>query len=201
MTEPTKGDATIPPIPLAQLPPDPAKAAAEQARALKARMQRQRSELREAEFGADADSLIWHKQEKAFCTVPRTLGLLCTLISDLSKGADAAQVYLDLWCRQFEDGFVEIEDEEEVAASCGYPGGPRGVRYWRQAMATLVRLGFIQVKPKNTRKYGFVLLLHPQDVVARIYSNPKNGRAYWKPIFDRALMRRGARRRPIPKAG
>lgn len=160
-----------------------------------------RSELRETEFGGNVDEEIWHKREKGFCTIPRTLPLLCTLIRELAKGADAARIYLDLWGRQYEDGFVEIHDEEEIAASCGYHSAHRGIRYWRKGMSELVRLGFIEVKPKNTRKYGYILLHHPDDVVNGLTSQPRSPvPVWWLGLYGRRCRDIGAKKRKIAKA-
>ena len=159
-----------------------------------------RARLRAEEFGEDAGKRIWHKGEAGFCTIPRYLSLLCTLIRHLTKGADAARVYADLWERQYEDGFVEIYDEEDIAVACGYRGGHRGIRYWREAMTELVRLGFVEVKGKNTRKYGYVLLPHPLDVVKALQENKKIAfPSGWETVFQRRLHEVGAKPRAKPK--
>jgi len=163
-------------------------------------IEKRRAEARTAEFGKDAGDRIWHKHEKGFCTVARTMPLMCTLVRELAKGADAARIYLDLWGRQHEDGFVEIHDEEEIAAACGYHAAHRGIRYWRKGMSELERLGFIEVKPRNTRKFGFVLLVHPDDAVNCLIRQPKNPvPAWWLALYERRCRETGAKRRPVPK--
>jgi hypothetical protein len=123
---------------------------------------------------------------------------LSTLIRRLAKGADAGRVYVDLWSRQYEDGLVIVHDEEEFAMACDYAEGS-GVRYWREAMAELERLGFIKVAPMNRRKYGFVRLIHPDLVVRQIYADPKStAPAWWLSMYDRALIDHGAKRRRKP---
>jgi len=126
-----------------------------------------REELRDG-LWPDADDMVWdRKAEKGFCTIPRTLPLLMSLIGRLSpknKG-DASRVYLELWTRAFDEGFVEIVDEEAHAFACGYETPGRGVRSWRERMDVLEELGFIRVKPRGSRKHGYVLLIHPHKVV------------------------------------
>src|SRR4051812_23946125 len=89
-----------------------------------------RRQLRDLIWGADVENDIWHKREKGFCTIPRWLTLIATLIRLLTRNVDASRVYMDLWSRQYEDGFLEVSDEQEFAATCGYANGPRGVRSW-----------------------------------------------------------------------
>lgn len=108
------------------------------------------------------------RDERGWGTVPRTLGLIGTLIKHLGDRLDASRVFLDLWFRNFDDGLIEVQDEVAFAAACGYARNQRGVRTWRQGMALLEELGFIRVKPKGLKKYGYVLLVHPNDAVERL---------------------------------
>src|ERR1700722_11505174 len=66
-------------------------------------------------------SELWHRTtEDGYSTIPRTLPLIMTLIDDLKgKGRDISRVYFDLWCRQIDDSFVEVNDEESFAYSSG----------------------------------------------------------------------------------
>lgn len=161
---------------------------------------RRRGLERTAVFGDLASTRIWYKVEKGFCTIPRTLPLLCTLIRELTTGADAARVYLDFWGRQHDDGFVEIVDEGDMASACGYQGAHRGVRYWRTGVKELERLGFIEVKPRGARTYGYVLLLHHDDVVKKLLmGKPNRVPAWWTELYDRRLRETGvARKRRVP---
>jgi hypothetical protein len=110
------------------------------------------------------------KTEVGFTTIPRTLPLLCALIKAITpKGeGDASRAYLDLWGRAYDEGYVDIVDEAEMALACGYAHTNRLVRTWRERMGQLEELGFISVRPKPTRHFGYVLLLHPHDVVERL---------------------------------
>lgn len=50
-----------------------------------------RLELRD-QLWPDASSVVWNrKEEKGFCTIPRTLPLVMTLIDQLEKGKDASR--------------------------------------------------------------------------------------------------------------
>lgn len=111
----------------------------------------------------------------------------------LTKNVDASRVYMDLWSRQYEDGFLEVHDEQEFAASCGYHRGARGVRSWRDAMQALEDLGFIRAKPKGQRKFGYVLLPHPFDVYSVLIETQREKiPAWWQDLFERRLIEVGA---------
>src|SRR5690348_14278808 len=115
------------------------------------------------ELWPDSESVIYDKTaETGFCTVPRTLPLITTLIRILSE-KDPSRVYMDLWFRQRDDGFVEAEDPDEMAACSGYATGTRHVRTWREKLDELQKLGFIRIMSKGTQKYRYILLLHPHD--------------------------------------
>jgi hypothetical protein len=155
---------------------------------------------RRAALWPDSHKLIYDKREESgFCTVPRTLSLVGTLIKHLSARVDPSKAYWDLWLRQRDDGFVEVEDQEEMAASCGYVRPPRNVRTWREAIDELERLGFIKVAGKGTRKYAFILLHHPHDVVQWMRdTKPNSIPDWWWSLFENRVMDIGAKLRWTP---
>jgi len=76
----------------------------------------QRRELKRNTLWADAEKNVWNrKTEKGYCTIPRTLPLIMTLIDYLSpkERGRASRVYHELWCRAYDEGFVELADEAE----------------------------------------------------------------------------------------
>lgn len=147
---------------------------------------RRRIELRD-QLWPDSARIVWDRldrKEKGFTTIPRTLPLVGTLIRHLTDRLDASRTYFDLWGRSWDGGLVEIMDEEEMAASCGYAAAKRNVRTWRERMVALERLGFIRIQPKGTRKYGYVLLVHPHDAVERLrHDNDHDVPDWWWTLF------------------
>jgi len=137
------------------------------------------------------EAQLWHRTtEDGWSTISRTLPLIMTLIDLLKPGKDASRVYLELWCRQFDDSFVQIDDEEGLAYSCGYMTPTRNVRSLRERLELLEELGFIEIKPNGSRKYGYVLLLHPHKVAKNIRernSNPEIRDKWWGAWAKRAL--------------
>lgn len=143
---------------------------------------------------SDAAEVVWNRQaEIGFFTLPRTLPLIGTLIKILGDRVDASRVYFDLWSRAFDEGLVEIDDPEAFAASVGYSKGPRSLRTWRSCIAMLRDLGFVRVRPKGTREYGYVLLLHPHDVVQELLEQRSDDiPEWWVSLFRGRIIQIGA---------
>lgn len=136
----------------------------------------------------DAGNKLWHRtSEDGYSTIPRTLPLVMTLIDDLKgKGRDISRVYLDLWCRQMDDSFVEVTDEEAFAYSSGYSTPGRNIRSWRERIEMLRELGFISVEPNGSKKYGYILLHHPHRVVLELKSKGSVSSGWWGAFSKRA---------------
>lgn len=150
-----------------------------------------RTKLRESLF-PNSKTLIWTTETgKGWSNMPRTVSLICTLIRHLSPTLDPSRIYFDLWCRNFEEGIIEIGNESDVASSCGY-AGTRRVRSWQERMSALEDLGFIQIAPLGTRKYGFVLMHHPHLVVAKWrLTDPNKLPDWWWSLFTNRLREIG----------
>jgi hypothetical protein len=145
-----------------------------------------REQLRDS-FWPNASTLVWNrKSEKGFCTVPRTLPLLLSLIKDLTKKLDASRVYLDLWCRVFDEGLIEVRDEEAHAYASGYGSPKRNIRTWQERIKTLEEFGFIKTKPSGSKKYGYILLIHPHRVVEDLKAKNQISDKWWGAYVQRA---------------
>jgi hypothetical protein len=113
------------------------------------------------------DDRAWSSEgEVGFFQVPKTVSLLMKLIGskDISGKKNAADVYLELWSNDWGQGLIEVGNESDHAFAAGYEG-TRAVRTWRERIRILERAGFIRVKPDGNREIGFILLVHPADVV------------------------------------
>jgi hypothetical protein len=126
-------------------------------------------------------SQLWdRKKAKGFCTIPRTLPLIMRLIDALSaKGKNASQVYFDLWCRAFDESFVEVSDEESFAFASGFDSPGRNIRSWRERMDALKDLGFVEVAPNGSRRFGYVLILDPHRVISKLREKGRVPANWW----------------------
>ena len=134
----------------------------------------------------DSASVVWdRKKEKGFCTIPRTLALILTLIDHLQKGKDASRVYFDLWCRAFDDYLIEVPDEEALAYSAGYTSG-RNVRTWRERIHVLEKHGFIRVESSGTKRYANIFIVDPHKVIKKLNEQGQVPRNWWNAFNQRA---------------
>ena len=156
------------------------------------------------EIWPDADKVTYHhKSEDGFFTAPRTLPMVARLAKLRSRGIDPSQVYLELWARSFDPpGFVEIVDEEECANAAGFMGGGgRSIRSWRERVRKLEELGFIRVASKGSRRYAYVLILHPHKVVQSLQDKGAVPASWWS-LFRARLRDIGAPSpEPMPSPG
>lgn len=146
-----------------------------------------REALREQVWpGSSAE--VWNRKVgKGFTTIPRTLGLIMTLIEELverKKGHDVSRVYFELWCRAFDEGFLDGPDEESCAFAAGFTT-ERSVRSWKERIDTLVELGFVRVAPRGTRPQGYILILDPHKVVKNLHEAKRVRPEWWGAYIKR----------------
>ena len=123
----------------------------------KSKLEEKRRELRDQLFSNCASELWSRKSVKGFTTIPRTLGLIMTLIEqmvDRKKGHDVSRTYFELWCRGFDDYFIEVTDVEVFAYAAGFTSKGRNVRSWEERIKSLASLGFVKVAPNGSKKQG-----------------------------------------------
>lgn len=118
---------------------------------------------------------LWHRESHdGFTTVPRTLPLICSIIDDLTKGAPASPVYLELWCRAYDEMYVSLSKSKELAFHSGFVG-QRAERTWADRIRKLNELGFISVKPGQAGPLSHALILNPYLVVKQLYDQKYPG--------------------------
>jgi hypothetical protein len=138
------------------------------------------------ELWPDVDeSRLWNRAEfTGFTTIPRTLPVFLRLIDHLDKQS-ASRVYLDLWCRAFDDYVIEVRDEYDAAFMSGYDG-QRAIRTWRERIAVLDRYGFVRTHTTPHGSYRYVLVLDPHPVIEALRENGKVDDSTW--IAYRSLL-------------
>jgi hypothetical protein len=132
------------------------------------------------------------KTRKGFTTMPRTMALIINLIDDISKqvtngkAVPAGRTYLVLRCRVFDEGFVKIDNEAVAALEAGY-AGERNVTTWRQHLAVLRDLGFIDYKNGPAGPYQYILLYNPYQVIRALNAKGMIQQAAYTALFQRAI--------------
>ncbi|MBE2244771.1 MAG: hypothetical protein IAE86_18595 [Burkholderiaceae bacterium] len=132
------------------------------------------------------------KTRKGFTTMPRTMALIINLIDDVSKqvtngkAVPAGRTYLVLWCRVFDEGFVRIDNEAVAALEAGY-AGERNVTTWRQHLAVLRDLGFIDCKDGPAGPHQYVLLYNPYQVIRALNAKGMIQQSTYTALYQRAI--------------
>jgi hypothetical protein len=128
------------------------------------------------------------EREKGWFRAPRTLPLILALMAskEVSGNQDPTRVYLELLARHIDEGVIRMSTEEDHAYAAGYEGA-RGVRSWRERMRLLERSGFIKVKQIASRKYAYVLLVHPEVVLERLKSEGQVPEQWLEAYRDRQM--------------
>lgn len=117
-----------------------------------------------------AETLWLRKNNVGFTTIPRTMSLIGRIMDQAAgKGVPVFGTYLALWCRVFDEAFVEVRNDREMAFESGFSGG-RGEVTWRSRMRILEALGFIQVRAGLASEFQYVLIFNPIKVIAAIYA-------------------------------
>lgn len=117
-----------------------------------------------------ADEDLWlRKKNVGFTTIPRTMSLIGRIMDQMAgKGFPLFGTYLALWCRVYDEGFVEIRNDRELAFESGF-SGTRGEVTWRTRMRMLRDLGFIDIRKGLASDLQYVLIFNPIKVIAAIY--------------------------------
>jgi hypothetical protein len=123
----------------------------------------------------DEDTLWLRQNRVGFTTIPRTITLIGRILDQMAgKGTPVLGTYLALWCWVFDEGFVEIRTQRELAYESGF-AGPRAEATWRVRMRKLEELGIISIKAGLAGELQYVLMLDPIKVITKMYeSRPKD---------------------------
>lgn len=142
-----------------------------------------------AEFWPDSDPWTGGEHDDGWFKAPRTLPLILTLMRDknLSASSDPTSVYLELLSRQFGDGIVEIQNQDEHAFAAGYDS-QRAKRTWEAHMRLLEKLGFIQIKGVGPNQFKYVLIVHPATAIHHLNEQGLVPREWMDVYRDRCIV-------------
>jgi hypothetical protein len=114
-------------------------------------------------------ALLWsRKSAKGFATVPRTMPLLMQIMDRLHVGKPVSSVYLDLFCRAFDESFVRLDKAAQMAFSAGFVTA-RGHHTWAERLDLLKQDGFIDIAPGPFGPRSFALIFNPYFVVQDLH--------------------------------
>jgi hypothetical protein len=120
--------------------------------------------IRELHWPA-ADSYLWdRKAHKGFTTIPKTMPMILKIMDEMTKGAPVSSTYLTLWCNTWDNSFVVLNKNGEMANASGF-GGQRGEHTWLTRVKKLQELHFIDVKPGRSGPIGNAIIWNPHLVI------------------------------------
>jgi|SRR5690349_23244806 len=144
-------------------------------------------ELREKLWpGVTAEHLWDRKNRDGYATVPRLLPLMLTIMNDLSdKGHPVGSVYLELWCRLNDEGFLSLSRPQEMAFGAGLQG-QRAIYTWRDRMAKLQGLSFLDIKSGPFGDFSYALFWNPYHVIRAHHEAGRVSDAKWQALLFRS---------------
>lgn len=148
---------------------------------------RRQLEIRKRLWPEVSTDMTWNRLARdGFVTMPRAMPLIMRIMDYLSgKGSPVSLVYLDIWCRSFDEAFLQITKAEEMATYSGFTG-QRAVRTWKERLAKLVELGFINIKYGLTKNVQFALIMNPYHVIAKAYAAEEVPVEMWNALMVRS---------------
>ena len=129
---------------------------------------------------------IW-KAEAGYAQVPRTLTIISSIADNISGGQAVSKTYIELWCRSFEEGFVNTTNQQEFAFFSGF-SGQRAQRTWLERMKKLQEMGFIKTQSGPSGEFSYCIILNPYKVIKKHLDNNEPGltQAHYAALVTRA---------------
>ena len=128
------------------------------------------------------DALVWPRAgEGGWFQGPRSLPLILAVLNtkEFRGNVDIASTYLALLAENWGEGIVEIKGESDAAMLAGFRADARGLRGWRDRMRRLKELELIRIFPRGSQAIGYVVLMHPHDVLKRLRDKGKIDDGMW----------------------
>lgn len=152
------------------------------------KVEKQKLALRQSMWPELDESTLWHRHTTdGWLTIPRAMPLILRIMDMLApKGKPVSPTYFDLWCRTYDDSFVIVTKQREMAFYSGFTG-ERAERTWADRMNLLKELGFIDIKPGTNGPIHYVLVFNPYPVIQRHHQEGRIGDAPFNALRERVL--------------
>lgn len=141
---------------------------------------KRRNKIINALWGESYSSIkVWRRdQNVGYTTIPRVLPYITEIMDKLSdSGKPLSSCYWALWCRVFDEGYLEIKEEKSLALESGF-SGQRATYTWKSRMKKLQEMGFISVKPGSLSDYQHIIIVNPIEVVKELYKERNKDAIY-----------------------
>jgi hypothetical protein len=131
------------------------------------------------------DRLWSRKTAKGFGTVPRTLPLIMQIMDRLNIGKPVSSVYLDLFCRAYDESFVRLDKSREMAFSSGFTTA-RGHHTWAERLDQLRENGFVEIAPGPFGPRSFALIYNPYIIIQDLHRKGRVEDAFYNALVFQA---------------
>lgn len=133
------------------------------------------------------EASLWERSKSdGWLSVPRAMPLIMQIIDSFSKGKPTSSVYLDIWCRSYDDSFVIANKSREMAFYSGFTG-ERAERTWASRIDILNELGFINVKEGPNGRISYILILNPYQLIKQKYENGEVNEMFYNSLKQRMI--------------
>jgi hypothetical protein len=144
-------------------------------------------EMRQNLWPQFSDADLWlRKMRDGFTTVPRTMPLMLQIMDTLSKGKPVSTTFFDLWCRAYDECFVVLNKQQEMAFGSGF-SGQRAEQTWASRMNILNDFGFINTKPGPSGPMSYAIILNPYKVIKALYLRKEVTEDLYNALLMRAI--------------
>lgn len=116
---------------------------------------------------------IWRRKGAGgWAGMPKTLLLIAQLIGKVEKDSMLPLTMIGLWLATWDDGFVDVQSEHQLALDCGFTQKQLNRRTfeWRKRVKTLERLRFVEVSPSDSVNISYILIKDPHRAISTLYS-------------------------------
>lgn len=119
---------------------------------------------------------IWVASDEnpGFKAIPRTMPIIMGIMDDMNKNFPVSRTYLEIFCRTFDEFFLQLSNPVELAFHSGFTG-QRARLTWEDRMRRLHECGFINIKPGLGTEFGYAVVLNPYHVIKDHFQNKHPG--------------------------
>lgn len=129
---------------------------------------------------------LWNRDSKNWTAVPRLMPLMLSIMDDMAgTGTPVSRVYLEIWSRLMDEGFLALNRPEEMAFHAGFEG-QRALRTWKERVRKLHDLKFIELRDGPLGDFSYVLVFNPYIVIKRAMLAGKVQARKWEALVVRA---------------
>lgn len=129
---------------------------------------------------------LWNRDSKNWTAVPRLMPLMLSIMDDMAgTGTPVSRVYLEIWSRLMDEGFLALNRPEEMAFHAGFEG-QRALRTWKERVRKLHDSKFIELRDGPLGEFSYVLVFNPYIVIKRAMLAKKVQARKWEALVVRA---------------